>query len=315
MENIARMKKVSNFVSPKGSGLCVRKSVKQGILGFERGRPHTEPIQGLFLLPLLNGRNRRQRQGFERILLRDVTQYPSAAQRKEARYHGGRISRSIFPDLQTRCCVRTFETEPVQSSKVVERSRGQICPSHSQQNTEPVSKMTEDKYNRLLITKGKLVADRRKMKSESGKLNHYTAEVKEKQKTLDERKKSLKRNVTPSELIINGLLLTLKPKIGRAINQKGFIAGNGYCIVDFYVPKLGLCIEVDGGYHFTDSQQRKDWYKNKYLTNERNMSIFRIQNEECLDLDSESLLQMIRSCKPKTVTYSPRYYDTRKKYT
>jgi len=112
------MKKSFTFVLPKGSGhsvRCVGTKAFEALIG---GWRTPEPNQGLFLLPLLNGRNRQQRQGSERIQLRDVTQYPSAAQRKEARYHGGRNSKSIFPNLQTRCCVRTCRTELIQSSKL-----------------------------------------------------------------------------------------------------------------------------------------------------------------------------------------------------
>lgn len=131
--------------------------------------------------------------------------------------------------------------------------------------------------------------------------------IREKQISLDERKKKLKRNATPSELIMRGLLMALKPKIGGVKFQKGFIAGNGYCIVDFYIPCLGLVVEVDGDYHFTEEQIKKDWYKNKYLTQERNMKVFRIRNAECLDLTEQTLLKMIYRLPKKSVTYSPRY--------
>lgn len=135
----------------------------------------------------------------------------------------------------------------------------------------------------------------------------FSPEVIAKQKTLEERKRKLKTNATQSELIIKGLLMILKPQIGRAIFQKGFIAGNGYCICDFYIPKYGVCIEVDGDYHFTEEQIRKDWYKNKYLTQERRMRVFRIRNKECIDLTPETLLKLMKACPNKMVTYSPKY--------
>lgn len=136
---------------------------------------------------------------------------------------------------------------------------------------------------------------------------HYTEEIKRKQKTLDERKKQLKLKATPSELIMKGLLLILKPKVGGVKFQKGFIAGNGYCICDFYIPQMGICIEVDGKYHWNEEQKKKDWYKDKYLTKERKMRVFRITNEECVDLTPERLLIMLRGCTRQSVTYSPRY--------
>lgn len=133
--------------------------------------------------------------------------------------------------------------------------------------------------------------------------------LKKKQKTLDKRKNILKRNTTLSELQIRKLLIQLKPKLGRVIFQKGFIAGNGYCICDFYNPKYGICIEVDGGYHFTPEQQRKDWYKNKYLTQERKMRVFRIRNEETENLSADELYEMLMKIPRKSVAYSPNYHQ------
>jgi very-short-patch-repair endonuclease len=135
----------------------------------------------------------------------------------------------------------------------------------------------------------------------------FSEELKRKQKTLDSRKKLLKLKATPAELILKGLLLILKPKTGRAIFQKGFIAGNGYCICDFYVPKLGVCIEVDGGYHWNEDQKKKDWFKNQYLTIERRLRVFRITNQECNDLTPDQLYDLLKKCRPKAVTYSPKY--------
>ena len=135
----------------------------------------------------------------------------------------------------------------------------------------------------------------------------YTEEIKKKQKTLDIRKKILKNNQTRSELVMHGLLLTLKDKIGKVMVQKGFIGGNGYCICDFYIPKLGICVEVDGGYHSTDTQKRKDWYKNKYLTQERRLRVFRITDIECFELTKDTLFSMLTKCKLKSVNYSPKY--------
>lgn len=135
----------------------------------------------------------------------------------------------------------------------------------------------------------------------------FTPQVLEKQKTLDARKKRLKQNITPSELILKGLLLSLKPKLGRAIFQKGFIAGNGYCICDFYIPKYGLCVEVDGGYHTSEKQMKIDCYKNRYLTIERKMRVFRITNKECENLTETALLSMLMGIPNKTVSYSPLY--------
>jgi very-short-patch-repair endonuclease len=145
------------------------------------------------------------------------------------------------------------------------------------------------------------------MKNKKKKGDWYSPEVKEKQKTLDERKKILKERITPSELVMQGLLLILKPKIGKAIFQKGFIAGNGYCICDFYLPKWGVCIEVDGEYHFTEKQSKIDNYKNSYLTQERKLRLFRITNSEVFDLTPDKLFKLLRATFRQKLIFSPLY--------
>lgn len=139
----------------------------------------------------------------------------------------------------------------------------------------------------------------------------FSKQLQEKQKTLDERKNILKRNATPSELVMKGLLMLLRsqkkiPK--RVMFQKGLIAGNGYCIVDFYLPCNQLCIEVDGGYHFTEKQKSYDSWKNNYIINERKMRVFRITDAEVFDLTPEMLLTYLNDAKRNKLTYSRRYF-------
>lgn len=136
-------------------------------------------------------------------------------------------------------------------------------------------------------------------------------ELQDKQITLDQRKRLLKRNATQGELVLKGLLMLLVkdkniPK--RVMFQKGLIAGNGYCIVDFYLPFLGLCIEVDGGYHFTPKQQSYDNWKNNYIINERKMRVLRINDKECFDLTPNQLLDYIKQAKKNKLTYSRNYF-------
>lgn len=139
----------------------------------------------------------------------------------------------------------------------------------------------------------------------------YTKQLQEKQKTLDARKKALKLNATASELVMKGLLMILRsqnkiPK--RVMFQKGLIAGNGYCIVDFYLPFIQLCIEVDGGYHFSEKQKAHDNWKNNYIINERNMRVFRITDKEVFDLTPEILLSYLNEARHKKLTYSRQYF-------
>lgn len=178
------------------------------------------------------------------------------------------------------------DSSPVQ--RILGSVQAPVCPSQSTKSVpKPLAKMKE---------KSKQI---------------FTPQVLEKQKTLDARKKLLKRKATPGELVIKGLLMILVkekriPK--RVMFQKGLIAGNGYCIVDFYLPFIGLCIEVDGGYHFTAKQKSYDNWKNNYIINERKMRVFRINDKECLDLTPDNLLWYINNSKQSKLTYSNNYF-------
>ena|SRR4249919_1601201 len=104
----------------------------------------------------------------------------------------------------------------------------------------------------------------------------------EKQKTFFHRRDKLRCNATPSELIFKQ---RLEDAGIRFFFQKGFLAGDFYCIVDFYLPKPHkLAIEIDGPYHDQPDQQKKDWARTKYL-NKRKVKVIRIKNEDVMSFD------------------------------
>ena len=72
------------------------------------------------------------------------------------------------------------------------------------------------------------------------------------------------------------------------IFQKGIIDGKNFIIVDFFIPCLKLVIEIDGGYHYTESQRRRDYYKDKHCK-ERGFDIIRIDNKDILNFDFDEL--------------------------
>lgn len=101
---------------------------------------------------------------------------------------------------------------------------------------------------------------------------------KDKQKTLFKRIDKLRKNITPAEKIFKTRLDNLRINY---IFQKGFIVGNYYCIVDFYIPKPHkLCIEIDGEYHNDSIQVKRDKRKDNYLINERGFKVLRIKNKD-----------------------------------
>ena len=66
--------------------------------------------------------------------------------------------------------------------------------------------------------------------------------------------------------------------------------------IDFYLPKpYYTALEIDGGYHFTNEQQKKDDWKNLYLTKHRNMRVVRIKNENVYNMTKEEFLKIISS--------------------
>lgn len=123
-------------------------------------------------------------------------------------------------------------------------------------------------------------------------------DFKEKQKTLFKRVNELRSKATPSELIVKSMLEELSLNF---IFQKAFISGDFYCIVDFYLPKpYKVCIEVDGGYHLSEIQKRKDWGKDKYLR-ERRFRVLRITNDEADAMNANHLKALIE----KSLTSTP----------
>lgn len=111
----------------------------------------------------------------------------------------------------------------------------------------------------------------------------------ENQKTVFERIKNLRQSATKSELVIKDHL----DKLGiKYCFQKGFIQGF-YCIVGLYIPKLKLCIEVDGDYHLDPEQIRKDKMKDDYLTKTRNFNVLRISNKMADALETEDLARIL----------------------
>jgi very-short-patch-repair endonuclease len=110
-----------------------------------------------------------------------------------------------------------------------------------------------------------------------------TPEFREKQKSLPARIKKLRDNATPAEKHINKLFEQAPYEV---IFQKGFIAYEYYCIVDFYLPFYKVCLEIDGGYHLDPEQVSKDRRKDQYLTETRHCLVKRLTNEQALAITS-----------------------------
>lgn len=106
-----------------------------------------------------------------------------------------------------------------------------------------------------------------------------------------EKRRKLRFYQTPAEKILWNYLR--KSQMGFRFRRQ---FGIGEYVVDFYCPKKGLIIEVDGDSHFEDSQIRHDNLRSKYLK-ALGMKIVRFTNQEIYDDLERVLLSITRLIK------------------
>jgi len=124
------------------------------------------------------------------------------------------------------------------------------------------------------------------------KENKYLT-VKDKRRTCTKRIMALRKKATPAELCFKKKLSKFDIKFKF---QRGFIKGNGYAIVDFYIPRYKLCIEIDGGYHNTPAQRSKDKWRDNWLRTMRHVEVVRFTNEQAFDISNEELGLFLDEC-------------------
>ena len=80
----------------------------------------------------------------------------------------------------------------------------------------------------------------------------------------------------------------------KVVRQQPVTTGRKLYFADIYIPLLKLIIEVNGGYHFTDNQKRKD--KNRSQGVRRlGYSLFNITNKDARDI--KKIEQLINKAK------------------
>ena len=91
-------------------------------------------------------------------------------------------------------------------------------------------------------------------------------------KDLVSTAQDLRKNMTPEEKHLwYDFLKRLPMKAHRQYNI-------GNYIVDFYIPKKQLVIEIDGIQHLTEEHEEKDQTRDKFLE-EQGLSVLRFPNE------------------------------------
>jgi very-short-patch-repair endonuclease len=97
-------------------------------------------------------------------------------------------------------------------------------------------------------------------------------------KALKSRRKSLRNNLTPAEATLWSCLQQSKLN-GKKFRRQHSVGGY---ILDFYCPGEKLCIELDGGYHFTKHQKKYDKQRTDYL-NAVGIKVIRFENHLVFD--------------------------------
>ena len=103
-----------------------------------------------------------------------------------------------------------------------------------------------------------------------------------------EFRQQLRREETPTECMLWKRLRSKQLDGFRFRQQHGF----GPYVLDFYCPKLRLCIELDGSVHDSDEQQQRDAERTMFL-NQNRIKVIRFKNEE-VEEDIEKVLITIR---------------------
>lgn len=102
--------------------------------------------------------------------------------------------------------------------------------------------------------------------------------------------KILRQKPTEAELKFKNILRSLDIYYHY---QCIFTFGKYSCIVDFFIPKLGLVIEIDGGYHSSPRQIEKDASRLINLS-EHGLKLLRFTNEEVIS-DEEYIFYKLKA--------------------
>lgn len=108
-------------------------------------------------------------------------------------------------------------------------------------------------------------------------------------------------NATTSELLMKAKLDFIKEK---NVFQHAIDRNCSFIIADFFLPKRGLIIEVDGAYHFTPEQIKKDKKRDRFYA-KLGYHLLRIENEDVLNFNPYSVEKY--EMKPELIENEPFY--------
>ncbi len=114
---------------------------------------------------------------------------------------------------------------------------------------------------------------------------------------LKELRQTLRKTATPAERKVWGILKNRQIRNLRFFRQYSM---NNY-ILDFYCPKIHLCIEADGGQHSGEQNQAYDKIRTEFL-NSKGIYVLRFQNNDVIQ-NIEGVYDRIL----KTINHNPLY--------
>ena len=108
-------------------------------------------------------------------------------------------------------------------------------------------------------------------------------------KKTKQLRRELRQNMTEAEKLLWQRIRN-KQLCGIKVKRQ---YGIGSYVIDFYVPKVYLAIEVDGKIHLKKEQRQRDLNKDAFLRDNR-IQIIRFKNEEIFD-DIDRVIDKLES--------------------
>lgn len=127
----------------------------------------------------------------------------------------------------------------------------------------------------------KRIAEHGKLYGKKKPAKNKKARAKERRSAVEKFARDNKRDQTISEMRFSKLLRKLNMEFEP---QVVFSCPPDFYIVDFYLPQHKVAIEIDGGYHKTVEQQKKDRKRTQALKKHMSISkVLRFNNEDLND--------------------------------
>ena len=114
-----------------------------------------------------------------------------------------------------------------------------------------------------------------------------TMSLKNPRNTLDQRR-SLRRSMTSAEKLF-WVKVRNKRLLGMRFKRQ---YGIGPYILDFFIPQLNICIEIDGSIHDLVEVKRKDVNKDAFLK-QNGIHVLRFKNHQ-IENDMDSVIDCIK---------------------